>query len=187
MIDWKWSIFPIGFKEECKLNKLSNFIHQLRQKSIKTRERLFKMQNGKNSEKISEFIKINFNHEFCLHCLFNNDEYNVEDFYHLFIDCPKSKEINNEIFDKINSFSKFFFRKDFPKDLIWFNYGSNQPENRPNFPNFDLELGAIGIIPKNLFERLSILNPSIQLRNKFLKAALKVIAYTNIKKVKEHR
>ena len=48
-------------------------------------------------------------------------------------------------------------------------------------------LGAIGIIPKNLFERLFILNPSIQLRNKFLKAALKVIAYTNIKKVKVHR
>ena len=162
----------------------------MRQKLIKTRKIMFNFQQRNKDPDIPviklNFIKKNFDNENCLICLNNNFEM-IEDTNHLFVSCPISKNLTMGMKNKIKNISKLIFKKDFPDNLIWFDESNNNTDFR-TICNFDEGMGAIGLIPAILFEKLSVLSQDKNIRKKFLREAAKIIiSFTNFQKYLEHR
>ena len=191
-IDLEWSIYPLNSKDESKFNFLSNFVHKMRQKNIYTRDLMFKIiENNKKNHQDRNYEEIQkiYNHPYCLFCSMEleNTIQIEEDFYHLFFDCPKSKIITNNLKSKINILSKSFFKKEFPENLYWFSTENNKPDAQSLFHNFNDYFGAVGFIPKKLFENLNVLSTSKKLKQNFMKSVMKLTIENNYEKFKEHR
>ncbi len=135
-------------------DKIANFWHKIKQKSISSINLFHKFQQSKKplinptiqEETLFEYSKKIYNSNKCRWCTSNEKD----NFEHAMTICVKTKKSNNNLYDKcMNILNRYGTKGKILESNLWFHHSVNF--SAPNmFSSVDKNLGSMGFLPSTL-------------------------------------